>query len=216
MGDYTWTDPNGYLWQGTVNESTSPPQIDATTTWWITAPSGEWQAGYCSDAIPASDANDASTALAAAYDKTGKQWYPVTADEQALMDNIGAASDAMLTFTQTGANVVLEAQAIVNALNEAAALAALLVFIPVVGTTIAAIGATVAGVDALKVEPAIQQVANLVMTGFHQTLDLASLKYDVQTHNVTLVDATTKLTEFGQNSVDSFWQVLSNVVTALP
>jgi hypothetical protein len=122
----------------------------------------------------------------------------------------------MLTFTQTGANVVLEAQAIVNALNEAAALAALLVFIPVVGTTIAAIGATVAGVDALKVEPAIQQVANLVMTGFHQTLDLASLKYDVQTHNVTLVDATTKLTEFGQNSVDSFWQVLSNVVTALP
>jgi hypothetical protein len=38
----------------------------------------------------------------------------------------------------------------------------------------------------------------------------------VQTHNVTLVDATTKLTEFGQNSVDSFWQVLSNVVTALP
>ena len=169
-----------------------------------------------SNPVVASDPSNPSTVFQDAYNQWGKQWYPVTADEKGLADNIGAAADKVASFVQVSASVAIEAQSIVNALNEAAALAGLLVFIPVVGTTIAAIGGTIAAVDAAKVQPAINKLAELIQQGFQADLDLRVLRNSVLDHGVGLQDAQNQLTQWGQNSVTTFWQALSDCVTALP
>jgi hypothetical protein len=217
MTQLSWTDVNRYTWSADVNDGVSPAQINGYTTGTITAESGEQQAFEALNGdIVASDPNDPHTVFQVAFNQLGKQFYPVTRDEQALADNADAASNKMLSFTQTSATVVAEAQAIVNVLNVAAEVAAALFFIPVVGATIAAIGGTIAAVDEAKVQPAINELAQLLQKGFGATLDLAMLRLDIIQHNITLDDAKNKLTQWGQDSVSNFWQALADCIKALP
>jgi hypothetical protein len=215
-----YTDSNSYAWSvpdDQFDTSTDPYQLDAGQGITVTAPSGESNNWCVNNIYQVTDPNDLSTALAAAFNDQGTQGYPITATEQAFIDNCNKVIDDLNSMINTATSVGADAEAVAEWVKKAAEVACALVWIPIVGTAIAAIGAGVLAVD-LKVENCIDALMGVAQQAAQTDFQLQDLRDKVSNHwdkganvSVMLQDAENTLTQIGNNAMN-FWQALEQAV----
>ena len=95
MSASTFTDTNGYVYTAEVDDTTTPPQIDAGGQITCTAPSGETNQFSLSDVTPCTDPADPNSALSSYVSANPTAGYPITAAEQSLIDACNAITSPL-------------------------------------------------------------------------------------------------------------------------
>lgn len=206
MTSSDFQDHNGYWWQAELGDD---GHIWAGATITVTAPTGESHAFSVNQVF--ASAEEASTTQ-------GQYSYPITAAEQALIDQCTSAFHDLDAFISVAVTVESNAESIASVLKYSLAAIAAVSLIPVVGEVLAPVNAVLTAVDLTSLaitEAALGTLVSISQQAAVADLQLREIAEAVQNHSWLLADAHSHLAQVSRYSLENFWQALANIVRDL-